>query len=73
MRLDDIKKLHQKKHRQSFGRFIVEGEGAYTVVDGHKDAILDAALEREGVLAILSKPFDDGELLNLIDQALRAR
>lgn len=26
MRLDDIKKLHQKKHRQSFGRFIVEGE-----------------------------------------------
>ena len=26
MKLDDIRKLHQKKYRQSFGRFIVEGE-----------------------------------------------
>ena len=26
MRLDDIKKLHQKKHRQALGSFLVEGE-----------------------------------------------
>ncbi len=26
MKLDDIKKLHQKKYRQSFGHFLVEGE-----------------------------------------------
>jgi two-component system response regulator FixJ len=43
------------------------------VVSGRRDAILDAAVQREGVLAILSKPFDDGELLRLIDQALRVR
>lgn len=43
------------------------------VISGRRDAILDAALKREGVLAILSKPFDDGELLRLIDRALRAR
>lgn len=26
MKLDDIKKLHQKKYRQQFGRYLVEGE-----------------------------------------------
>ena len=26
MKLDDIKKLHQKKYRQSLGYFLVEGE-----------------------------------------------
>ena len=26
MKLDDIKKLDQKKYRQSFGQFLVEGE-----------------------------------------------
>ena len=26
MKLDDIKKLHQKKYREEFGRFLVEGE-----------------------------------------------
>lgn len=26
MKLDDIKKLHQKKYREAFGRFLVEGE-----------------------------------------------
>lgn len=26
MKLDDIKKLHQKKYRQAFGHFLVEGE-----------------------------------------------
>lgn len=26
MKLDDLKKLHQKKYRQSFGHFLVEGE-----------------------------------------------
>ncbi len=42
-------------------------------ISGHRDAVLDAALKRENVLAILSKPFDDAELLGLIDNALRAR
>jgi FixJ family two-component response regulator len=39
-------------------------------ISGRRDAVLDAALERESVLAILSKPFDDQELLDLIDKAL---
>jgi two-component system response regulator FixJ len=41
-------------------------------ISGRRDAVMDAALERESVLAILSKPFDDGELLGLIDEALHA-
>ena len=39
-------------------------------ISGRRDAVLDAALRRESVLAILSKPFDDQELLDLIDKAL---
>jgi FixJ family two-component response regulator len=39
-------------------------------ISGRRDAVLDAALKRESVLAILSKPFDDQELLDLIDKAL---
>lgn len=38
-------------------------------ISGRRDAMLDAALKREGVLAILSKPFDDGTLLALIGDA----
>lgn len=38
-------------------------------ISGRRDAILDSALKREGVLAILSKPFDDEELLALIGDA----
>jgi len=41
-------------------------------ISGRRDAILDAALNREGVLAILSKPFDDRKLLALINNALQA-
>ena len=43
------------------------------VISGRRDAVLDAALKRESVLAILSKPFDDAELLGLIEDALRMR
>jgi len=42
-------------------------------ISGRSDAVLDAALKRESVLAILSKPFNDAELLGLIDDALRVR
>jgi two-component system response regulator FixJ len=42
-------------------------------ISGRRDAVLDAALKRENVLAILSKPFDDAELLGLINDALHAR
>ncbi len=41
-------------------------------ISGRRDAILDAALKREGVLAILAKPFDDEELLALIGNAIQA-
>lgn len=56
-------------------RLLRAGGNAIPVIaiSGRRDAVLDAALEREGVLAILSKPFDDGELLGLIDEALRGR
>lgn len=40
-------------------------------ISGRRDAILDAALRREGVLAVLSKPFDDAELLALIGEAFQ--
>ena len=40
-------------------------------ISGRRDAVLDAALKRESVMAILSKPFDDKKLLELIDTALR--
>jgi FixJ family two-component response regulator len=39
-------------------------------ISGRRDAVLDAALRRESVLAVLSKPFDDQELLDLIDKVL---
>ncbi|MDR0779743.1 MAG: RNA methyltransferase [Pseudomonadales bacterium] len=42
MKLDDIKKLHHKKYRQSFGYFIVEGE--------HLVLELQKAAQREGAL-----------------------
>src|SRR5690606_10696919 len=42
MKLDDIKKLHQKKYRQSFGRFIVEGE--HPVLELQKAAANNPAL-----------------------------
>jgi two-component system response regulator FixJ len=42
-------------------------------ISGRRDAVLDAALERESVLGILSKPFDDEKLLALIDQAMHTR
>jgi TrmH family RNA methyltransferase len=42
MKLDDIKKLHQKKYRQSFGCFIVEGE--HPVLELQKAAQRNPAL-----------------------------
>ena len=42
-------------------------------ISGRRDAALDDALRREGVLAILSKPFHDEEFLGLVDQAHHTR
>jgi len=41
-------------------------------ISGRRAPALDTEVEREGVLAILSKPFDEGDLLSLIATALRA-
>ena len=41
-------------------------------ISGRRTPALDADVEREGVLAILSKPFDGDDLLSLIAKALRA-
>jgi FixJ family two-component response regulator len=38
-------------------------------ISGRRDAIMDEALKREGVLAILSKPFHDEEFLHFVDRA----
>lgn len=43
LKLDDIKKLHQKKYRSEFGYFLVEGE--HLVLELAKAAKLDSALE----------------------------
>lgn len=42
MRFDDVKKLHQKKYREQFGRFLVEGE--HLVLELQKAALHNPAL-----------------------------
>jgi len=42
MKLDDVKKLHQKKYRESFGYFLVEGE--HLVLELQKAALRDPRL-----------------------------
>ncbi len=43
MKFDDIKKLHQKKYRAEFGRFLVEGE--HPVLELQKAALLKPLLQ----------------------------
>ena len=43
MKLDDIKKLHQKKYRTEFGHFLVEGE--HLILELEKAAEQNAALQ----------------------------
>ena len=47
MKLDEIKKLHQKKYRQQFGHFLVEGE--HLVLELQKAAQRDARLRSSKV------------------------
>jgi two-component system response regulator FixJ len=42
------------------------------VISGRRDPALDADVWAAGASALLSKPFDDQQLLDLIEQALRA-
>ncbi len=42
MKFDDLRKLHQKKYRESFGHFLVEGE--HLVLELQKAARHDARL-----------------------------
>ena len=44
MKLDDIKKLHQKKYRAEFGHFLVEGE--HLVLERPKAALHNHLLLR---------------------------
>src|SRR5690606_14846772 len=44
MKLDDIKKLHQKKYRAEFGHFLVEGE--HLLLELQKAAVHDPRLLR---------------------------
>ena len=43
MKFDDIKKLHQKKYREEFGHFLVEGE--HLVLELQKAALQNPALQ----------------------------
>lgn len=47
MKLDEIKKLHQKKYRQQFGHYLVEGE--HLVLELQKAAQMDARLRTSKV------------------------
>ena len=47
MKLDEIKKLHQKKYRQQFGHYLVEGE--HLVLELQKAAQKDARLRNSKV------------------------
>jgi two-component system response regulator FixJ len=52
---------------------ILRGRGVSTpiiVVSGRRDPVLDLQIRRAGVLAILSKPADDAELLALVRAAV---
>jgi FixJ family two-component response regulator len=42
------------------------------VVSGRRDTVQDAEVWAAGASALLSKPFDDQQLLDLVSQALRA-
>ncbi|HWK73830.1 MAG TPA: RNA methyltransferase [Povalibacter sp.] len=44
MKLDDLKKLHQKKYREAFGYFLVEGE--HLVLELQKAALQNPELQR---------------------------
>lgn len=44
MKLDDLKKLHQKKYREAFGYFLVEGE--HLVLELQKATLQNPALQR---------------------------
>src|SRR3546814_17331608 len=44
MKLDDIKKLHQKKYRNEFGHFLVEGE--HLVLELKKAGLHNPLLQR---------------------------
>lgn len=44
MKLDDLKKLHQKKYREAFGYFLVEGE--HLVLELQKAALRNPSLQR---------------------------
>lgn len=44
MKFDDIKKLHQKKYREEYGHFLVEGE--HLLQELEKAARINAALEK---------------------------
>lgn len=43
------------------------------VISGRRDPVLDAEVWAAGASALLSKPFDDQQLLDLIQRALGAR
>ena len=43
------------------------------VISGRRDAMLDAEAREAGASAILSKPFDDELLLDLVEKALQGR
>ena len=55
MKLDDIKKLHQKKYRQQFGRYLVEGE--HLVLELQRAAEQQPALRRAELL--LTEAYED--------------
>lgn len=44
MKLDDVKKLHQKKYRSQFGFYLIEGE--HLILELDKSSITDASRDR---------------------------
>ena len=40
------------------------------IISGRRDPVQDAELQEAGASALLAKPFDEQELLNLVDHAL---
>jgi FixJ family two-component response regulator len=42
------------------------------VISGRRDPVLDAEVLAAGASALLSKPFDDEQLLDLVAQAISA-
>lgn len=57
MKFDDIKKLHQKKYRQQFGHYLVEGE--HLILELQKAIAQSSAYQPENIQLLVTEKYQD--------------